>query len=230
MDKYLVTGFLILGLFWGCSAEQDESSINMQEERTQESVPDFSSVSTDNVFVYRCGDSLQITAHVTQDSSWLFLPDTTIKVLPVESGSGARFEGSSYIYWKKGNEALLQKPAGPLMSCKAIPQKRSWKAAKLRGVDFRALGQEPGWILEITEGEQIKYVGNYGEDTVRVPAVDPQKEEQRTFYQAKTEDHKLEVEVIDKRCTDSMSGFVHPYTVSITVNGETYNGCGRNLM
>ena len=29
-----------------------------------------------------------------------------------------------------------------------------WHAAKLRGVAFRARGQEPGWLLEIINGNQ----------------------------------------------------------------------------
>ena len=33
-----------------------------------------------------------------------------------------------------------------------------WHKAKLRGVAFRAIGQEPGWLLEITNGKEIVLV------------------------------------------------------------------------
>lgn len=227
-QNYLIIGLFFLFLIWGCSSEQGNPKEVQQDYRKVE-IPDFSSINTSEVFVYECADTLQFTAHVTSDSTWLFLPDTTLKVNPVSSGSGAKFEGSKYIYWSKGDEALLQYPHGGLMTCSTIPWEKSWQAARIRGVDFRAVGQEPGWHLEIIEGKQIKYVGNYGEDTLAVPAVDPHKEQERTFYTVGTEGHELEVEVIEKPCTDSMNGSEHPYTVSVTVDGNTYNGCGRNL-
>ncbi len=37
-----------------------------------------------------------------------------------------------------------------------------WHRAKLRGVAFRAIGQEPGWLLEITNGTEILLVTDYG--------------------------------------------------------------------
>lgn len=225
----LVIGLLIVVFFCGCSSEEDDTPKDLQKETSQAVLPNFSSVSTSDVFVYECGDSLQFTAHVTSDSTWLFLPDTTLKVLPVSTGSGARYEGNAYLFWSKEQEAILQKPRGSFLTCQAVPQEKSWQAAKLRGVDFRALGQEPGWHLEITNGKHIRYVGNYGQDTVYTPVPDPQTEQQRTVYQVDTEDHRLEVEIIDKPCTDSMSGFELRSTVSVTIDGTTYRGCGRIL-
>lgn len=229
--RFLCVGFLILGLCCGCFSEQEQSPAAQQADSVQVTLPDFSSVSTSDVYVYECSYSkvLKLTAHVTQDSTWLFLPDTSLKVMPVQSGSGARYEGNSYIYWSKENEALLQKPTGPLMRCESVPQERSWQAAKLRGVDFRALGQEPGWILEITKGEQIIYSGNYGQDTVRTAVPDPEKEKGKITYHTETDSDTLTLEILDEPCTDVMSGFKFPKTVSVSVNGETFRGCGRWL-
>lgn len=117
------------------------------------------------------------------------------------------------------------------MTCRSVPQERSWAAAKLRGVDFRALGQEPGWYLEITEGEQITYIGNYGQDTVITPTPKPDisKQRKRTFYQVRTNEHALKIEIADTTCSDAMSGFSFPSKVMVTVDGRTYPGCGRSL-
>lgn len=226
--KLLSIGFLSLCVLLGCSSEQD-SPITSEAEIPEEALPDFSSIKTDNVFVYDCADTLQFTAYVTEDSTWLFLSDTTLKVLPVSSGSGARYEGNAYLFWSKDEEAILQKPQGSFMICQTLPQEKSWKAAKLRGVDFRALGQEPGWHLEIKNGEQIRYIGNYGQDTVTTAFPDPQKEEQEMVYRAETENYELEVEISDELCTDSMSGFEFPFTVSVTLDGKSLKGCGRDL-
>lgn len=228
--KHLFTVLLICILGYGCSTGQKKRSAVESSQPALVELPDFSSVNTDNVFAYECGDSLQFSAHVTKDSTWLFLPDTTLKVLPVKSGSGARFQAHSYLYWSKGDEALLQLPQGSLMSCKSIPQEKSWAAARIRGVDFRAIGQEPGWLLEITKRKQIKYIGNYGEDTLVTQYPKPRTDRpQRTIYNTETGGHSLQVEITNEPCTDGMSGFGFPATVTVTLDGETYKGCGRTL-
>ena len=193
--------------------------------------PGFESVNTEQVFVYNCGDTLQFTAHVTKDSTWLFLSDTTLKVLPAKAGSGARYEGGSYLYWSKGTEAILQKPEGSFMTCQSVPQERSWAAAKLRGIHFRALGQEPGWFLELEKDNQLTYVGNYGRDTLifESPVPDTGGQGRRTVYRIKNAQESLELVIADTPCTDTMSGYDFPQTVTVTVDGETYRGCGRYL-
>lgn len=122
--RYLVIGLFIGSLFFGCSSSEEQSPKTSEQEPPEIQISDFPSVNTSDVFVYECGDSLQFTAHVTSDSAWLFLPDTALKVNPVSSGSGAKFQGSRYIYWSKDDEALLQYPQGALMRCTAIPKEK----------------------------------------------------------------------------------------------------------
>lgn len=215
----------------GCEQHAETETYEQNSAAGHYELPGFESINTDQVFVYNCGDTLQFTAHVTKDSTWLFLSDTTLKVMPVKAGSGARYEGNSYLYWSKGNEAILQKPKGAFMTCQSVPEERSWAAAKLRGVDFRALGQEPGWVLEIQKEDQLKYVGNYGADTliVELPVPDTDHQGRRTVYRAKSAQQTLELVIADTPCTDNMSGFDFRQTVTVTVDGETYRGCGRYL-
>jgi putative lipoprotein len=223
----LSLSFLVLG----CD-QRDEPESNVPKSTIEHSEPpDFENVDTDQVFVYNCGDTLRFTAHVTQDSTWLFLSDTTLKVLPVKAASGARYEGHSYLYWSKGNKAILQKPRGSFTTCQSVPQERSWAAAKLRGVHFRALGQEPGWFLELNKESRLRYVGNYGRDTVivKTPVPETGAQGKRTVYQSKNAQQSLKLVIADTPCTDSMSGFNFPQTVTLTVGDETYRGCGRYL-
>ncbi|NGP88821.1 hypothetical protein G3569_10670 [Aliifodinibius halophilus] len=222
---------MAVGLCAGCNTEKKSTSAKPDQDSLEIALPDFSSIQTSDVFVYNCGDSLQFSAHVTPDSSWLFLPDTTVKVKSVRSGSGARYEGNAYLYWSKGNEAILQKPRGSFMTCQAVKKEKAKVAARIRGVGFLALGQEPGWRIEITNGEQIKYVGNYGQDTVYVPVPQPvvDKEKNRKTYTTQTEAHSLTIEITDKPCTDSMNGIEYPSTVQLTIDGKTHQGCGEAL-
>lgn len=224
-----ILGLVIL--LWGCSAEKQKSPGTHQSEARAVELPEFPTVEAENVFVYECAmDSIRFSSLVKTDSVWLFLPDRAVKLAAVETASGAKYTSGRFVYWSKGEEALLQIPGEPLRNCHSIPQERSWQAAKIRGVDFRALGQEPGWYLEIYHNEQIKYVGNYGEDTIFAAAPDPIiHNTNKTEYRVKSGNRKLIIGIEDKPCTDSMSGFKFPATVSISVNGETYRGCGKTL-
>ena len=220
--------FLLCMMGLGC---QNKAEIPKDERKEPVQIPEFNTINTDQVFVYNCADSLQFTTHVTSDSAWLFLADTSVKVLPTRSASGARYEGGKYLYWSKGNEAILQKPKGSFMTCQSVHEERSWAAAKLLGVDFRALGQEPGWFLELQNKGQLKYVWKYGQDTITVKTPTPQTNTQgkRTVYRGKDAHHVLKLVIAETPCTDSMSGFDFPQTVTVSIDGETYRGCGRYL-
>lgn len=225
-------GLLFCLLLLGCQNEKESRSGDDKSAQNESvAIPAFDSVNTDQVFVYNCGDSLQFTAHATKDSSWLFLQDTTLKVLPVKAGSGARYEGNRYLYWSKGNEAILQKPEDSFMTCQSMPKERRWAAAKLRGIDFRAQGQEPGWHLELIKEGETRYVGNYGQDslTASTPKSTTSDENNTTEYHIQKEEQELNITIADTSCTDSMNGMEFPKTVTITVDGNTYRGCGRYL-
>lgn len=104
-----------------------------------------------------------------------------------------------------------------------------WHQAKLRGVAFRATGQEPGWLLEITNGEEILLVTDYGSSRAEMPYVEPivSQEERRTEYVL--EDYDTTIEIRGERCTDSMSGEEFEVTVTIKQTDRELRGCGRAL-
>ena len=104
-----------------------------------------------------------------------------------------------------------------------------WHAAKLRGVAFRAIGQEPGWLLEITNGEEILIVTDYGETRFSLPFVEPVvfQEERRTEYVL--DSHDTVVEIRGVRCTDTMSGEEFEVSVTIRQPDRELHGCGRAL-
>ncbi len=41
----------------------------------------------------------------------------------------------------------------PYLDCTYDRRASIWEHAKLSGVDFRAVGNEPGWVLEVREGD-----------------------------------------------------------------------------
>lgn len=104
-----------------------------------------------------------------------------------------------------------------------------WHQAKLRGVAFRAIGQEPGWLLEIKNGEEILLVTDYGSKRQVMPWVEPvvDREKRRTRYVL--EDYETVVEIRGERCTDVMSGEDFEVSVTIEQLERKLQGCGRAL-
>jgi len=109
------------------------------------------------------------------------------------------------------------------------PGRDPWAAARARGIEFRAVGQEPGWYLEIDNGKSIHVVYDYGEREATMPVPPPVSSGDSITYEASTDARRLRV-VIEKRpCSDIMSGLPFPSTVTVTIDGNTYRGCGQDL-
>ncbi len=106
----------------------------------------------------------------------------------------------------------------------------SLQEARARGVDFRAIGQEPGWVVELKEDEQITAVLDYGATSLILPM--PQAdtaEDGAVTYDTSTDADHLRLSIKDKICIDTMSGEAHPSTVQVVVNDKSYQGCGNWL-
>ena len=104
-----------------------------------------------------------------------------------------------------------------------------WQKARLHGISLRAIGQEPAWLLEITDGREIMLSTDYGQITKRYPYVEPvvRQEQHRTLYII--DDENIEIEIRGQPCQDVMSG--EEFSVSVTIrtaDGEL-RGCGRAL-
>jgi len=104
-----------------------------------------------------------------------------------------------------------------------------WHQAKLRGVAFRAIGQEPGWLLEIKNGAEIVLVTDYGSKRLVMPYVEPvvYPEERRTQYVL--EAYETMVEISGEPCTDSMSDEKFEVSVTLRQADSELLGCGRAL-
>lgn len=105
-----------------------------------------------------------------------------------------------------------------------------WQEAAGRGIEFRALGQEPGWYVEVGEGNSSKLyaVLDYGERTLDIANAEALPG--GTGYRgADTDGTEVVLRIEDRPCQDGMSGHRFPATVQLTVGGETYNGCGARL-
>lgn len=186
-----------------------------------------------SVFVFQCpGEGPRFTAQITPDTAWLFFPEKTLALGRAESASGAKFAGEDTVFWNKGGEASLEMDGKTWTACASQPSEAVWEAARLRGVTFRALGNEPGWYLEIQPEERLELVTDYGE---RKRAFLPQKpiEDPVTgviTWRADGPTGDIRVDLRDETCTDTTSGESFERSVTVRLNEETYQGCGRWLV
>ena len=116
----------------------------------------------------------------------------------------------------------------PVAREQELAKNNVWHKAKLRGVAFRAIGQEPGWLLEIINGEEILLVTGYGKNKNSYPFVKPQEDKnaRKTVFQI---DADTSVLIEGKPCSDTMSGESFEVTVTVTQGGKKLKGCGRAL-
>lgn len=100
-----------------------------------------------------------------------------------------------------------------------------------RDRDFRAVGQEPGWQLEMRMGAEIRLTYDYGKGTAVTPAarVELDSSSGTRTYHAVSGGNDLRVVIVPVRCEDSMSGRPFAATVTVTLNGRAFRGCGEEL-
>ena len=184
-------------------------------------------------FSYGCGGEYRFVATMEhgRESVRLLLPDTTVTLPHVLSASGARYGEGPYVYWSQGEEARLETPERTFTGCVSDEGGPAWREAKAQGIRFRALGQEPGWILDVREDGAIDVEADYGEAVYHLPPADPEVDPGtgRTTYRIETEAHRATIVIDEEPCRDAMSGWPYETTVSLTLDGREYRGCGRRL-
>ena len=182
-------------------------------------------------FVYECADNYTFVARTADDHVWLFLPGQTVKLSQVPAGSGTRYSDGTISLHSKGEEALLDTHETRRRGCINSRRLAIWEHAKLNGVDFRGVGNEPGWHLEIRSGESILFVTNYGQDRYLFenPKLLSDPNARETVYRAASPGHRLEVLLKGETCRDSMADESYETRVRVDLDGWVYQGCGKPL-
>lgn len=153
--------------------------------------------------------------------------------LPIAvSASGARYaDDAGNEFWSRGDEATLVLAGEERRECATTTRVSPWEQAAERGIVYRAVGQEPGWLVEVTGGEPdtLSAQLDYGQRQVEVSpagALDGGAE----GYAGETADGvpvRLEIERSD--CADPMSGERFLTSARLQVGEDVYAGCGSFL-
>lgn len=115
-------------------------------------------------------------------------------------------------------------------AAQALAEMPTWETARAAGVDFRAVGQEPGWIVDVYTEDRIVALLDYGQTRLEFPRPNPiAAAEGATRYDTQTNGHTLSITYRRFHCQDAMSGEAYPSAVEVVIDGRTLNGCGRSV-
>jgi putative lipoprotein len=176
-------------------------------------------------------DGLGFAVQIRDQTALLSLPERSLELSRVPAASGAKYASGAVVFWSKGDEALLDLEAASYRGCKRNPSRSIWEDARLRGVTFRGVGNEPGWSVEVEAGERIVLVTDYGGTRVELPLPAPQiaPGDARTSWRARSETHELVLRIEPGACHDSMSGESFESRVTAILDAREHRGCGRWL-
>ena len=179
--------------------------------------------------VYECQGDVEFITRVGPGEMALWFEDRYLVLPQVRSGSGTRYEEADVVFWSKGEEAMLEVAGRSYRDCRLNPARAPWEDARRRGIDFRAIGNEPGWSLEIRGNESLLFVGDYGASKFLFNVLTRTGGSEQVLYEARQGDDYINVTVEENACADSMSGERSPFTVVVQLNDRRYPGCGRKL-
>ncbi len=185
-------------------------------------------IKENNFFVYNCSDDYHFVVELQKGEAWLFLPTGTVKAMQQQSASGVKYSVDNIVYWSKGYEATLD-VGKKRYRCKNDGIAATFERAKLSGVAFRAIGNEPGWILEITSDKQVLFLTNLGQDKTYFEVIEKFSDYSSTEYEMHSNNNVMHVRIENSRCRDTMVDRVYESTVYINFDGVNMKGCGKAL-
>lgn len=179
---------------------------------------------------WRCGELPVDVLFEADRVAQLALPWRDLSMAPVVAASGARYGKDQHEFWARGdNEAILTLPGQSTIECQRSEQLSPWTRARQRGVWFRASGNEPGWLVEVSESEQpvLRLLLDHGSHELLFEEVDVLPDQ--AGFKAESPGNHAEIQLAQEDCVDTMSGWVFPVRVEMTLNDLTLTACGREL-
>jgi len=188
--------------------------------------------SDERVYAFQCGDLAVRATYRGQDSATVVAGGRTFVMANESAASGAKYgDGQGNTFWTKGTtEGTLTLKGEPDRSCTGSGREGEAAAAVASASTdaapaFRATGNEPGWLAQVSAGPTptLRVETGYGEQTFDVVAPTQGKD----GWSGKAADG-TDIKVSFQRtvCHDDMSGQAFGATVMLTVGARQYHGCG----
>jgi hypothetical protein len=181
-----------------------------------------------DLLVYYCQNLALLTVRVFPKRVEVTTANRKAMLTETAQPSPARFSDGSATLSDLGELVRFEEP-GAVYWCRIEPVEVPWQDAKLRGVDFRAAG-DPAWTLEIDNGVATEFAAGQGAARVvtKFPAVALGGKDSRMTMNATSGSHALAVVAERRICHHA--GSTMTLSVTVTLDGRSYSGCGRMLV
>ena len=182
----------------------------------------------DVTHVYSCASDVRFSIREFGDVATIRQGTRTIALPRVRSATGVRYATDTTEFLNRGGSATLRIGGSRYTGCTAQLAPTPHDVARFLGVDYRAVGREPTWSLEIDEGQYMRFAIEGGAALyMDVPA--PAGDAARRVYVMSPESGDFSAVIEAKPCRDGSTQIEYPNTVTVVYNGLPYPGCGGPL-
>ena len=182
-------------------------------------------------YVWHCADgqTLLMRNLVREKAVAIDFHDGTRRLDQTVSASGARYADSVVVFWTKGGTATLERQGAPPVQCEERRADSLREDARARGVVYRALGNEPGWVLEVGPAGRLSWTTNFGQDRFDFDQAEVATgPDGATVYTARQGDVSIRASIKAGRCVDD-GDVEFDHVVTVESGGQTLRGCGTRL-
>ena len=185
-------------------------------------------VDDDAVVHWQCGD-LRVASRFEPSPAtvqlWWSGRSTTLP--QALAASGARYADEGREFWTKGDTARLTLAGDEARECTRSDVASPWYEAAERDIAFRAVGNEPGWWVEVGSGATptIRAELDYGERSVEATG----RVTDDGFAGEAADGSAVALSIRREPCSDGMSGEAFEAAAELRVGDRTYRGCGAYL-
>ena len=182
-------------------------------------------------YVWQCADGQTLVMRnlLREKAIAIDFHDGTRRLDQTASASGARYADAVAVFWTKGSTATLERQGAPAVRCEERRADSLREDARVRGVVYRGLGNEPGWILEVGPASKLSWTTNFGQDRYdfeQVQAVTAP--DGANVYTAQKDAVSIKASIKAERCVDD-GEVEYDHVVTVESGGQTYHGCGTRL-
>ena len=194
-------------------------------------LPDLAERIPAQTWAWECERNFAFVARREGDAMWLFLPSHAVQLPRIKDDDGASYRSANIRFHQKNGQAQLELPDGRYEHCQNNIQRAAWEHARLNGVDFRATGNAPDWVLEITLDGGIQLTMSPGDTTYSFATPEPLviESDRKTLYSTQNKANQIIVELTGTSCRDTSTGETREVTVNISIDDNRLKGCGGAL-
>ena len=181
-------------------------------------------------WAWDCDDGSYLVTSRTDAGIKLYLSSGPAELVAVPAASGARYENEELLFWNRGDEALLETVLGSA-NCRINRYHSAWENARLRGALLRAVGNEPGWSLELFQPGESVLETDYGERQLRfsISGSEALLPGPGRRYEARVDGETLSILVTPGPCADTMADISYQSRVTVQLGDRRLRGCGNAL-